>query len=187
MTTLLRSYKLVALLVTIALGVLVVACRAPSSGAGAGELALTFVTDSATAHDLLGREDLSDVLLAETPLLTTADFTGYDLATHVFTLTVAATERVAALQVPTNGRPFVVTVDDVPIYAGAFWAPYSSLSFEGVTIWVMPGWSAGALFPEDSRTFAITLGYPGSGFFTGPDPRDDPRIVDALRAAGLGD
>ena len=182
-----RRLKLVAVLVTIALCALVVACRGVSPDADAGDLALTLVVEGVTAHDLLGEEDLSDVPVAETPLLTTADFTGYDLATHVFTLTVAATERIAALEVPTNGRPFVVTVDEVPIYAGAFWAPYSSLSFDGVTIWVLPGWSAGALFPEDSRTFAITLGYPGPGFFNGPDPRADRRIVDALRAAGLVD
>ena len=183
----LKRLKLVAIITLIALGALVVACRGASSDEGEAPLALTLVAEGVTAHDLLGKEDLSDVPLAETPILTTADFIGYDIATHVFTLTVAATERIAALAVPTNGRPFVVTVDDVPIYAGAFWAPYSSLSFDGVVIMVMPGWSAGAIFPEDSRTFAITLGYPGSAFYTGADPRADRRIVGALRGAGLGD
>jgi hypothetical protein len=179
--------KLGRLLAMIALGALVVACRGASPDGDAGDLAFTLVADDVTAHDLLRTEELFDVSLAEAPILTTADFTGYDLATHAFTLTVAATERIAVLEVPTHGRPFLVTVDDVPIYAGAFWAPYSSLSFDGVVIMVLPGWSAGALFPEDSRTFALTLGYPGPDFYEGVDPRSDPRIVSALRAAGLGD
>jgi hypothetical protein len=177
------------------LGTLVAACQAPlgqvgvtpSQIAGSGALAITLTADGVTAADLLGLEDLSHVALAPEPILTTADFTAYDIATHVFTLTVAATERIAALEVPTNGRPFVVTVDEIPIYAGAFWAPYSSLSFDGVVIMMMPGWSAGALFPDGSRTYAVTLGYPGSAFYTGSDPRADRRIVDALRVAGLGD
>ena len=146
---------------------------------------ITLTGDGVTPADLLAVDDLGDVTLAAEPLLTADDLLTYDVTTHVFTLTMEAAGRVAALDVPTNGRGFVVAVEGTPVYAGAFWAPYSSLSYDGVVILILPGYSAGAGFPSESGTFRLDLGYPGSGFFRGSDPRSDPRVVDALVELGI--
>jgi hypothetical protein len=70
-----------------------------------------------------------------------------------------------------------VCVDRQPIYSGAFWVAYSSLSFDGVVIDTF-------LATQDKPVLQIALGYPGPGFFQGEDPRSDPRIVQALKEAG---
>jgi hypothetical protein len=62
-----------------------------------------------------------------------------------------------------------------PIYLGAFWPLYSSLSFDGVVIPVPL---------MDEPVIQITLGYPSPSFFAGEDPRSDPRILQALAQAG---
>jgi hypothetical protein len=76
----------------------------------------------------------------------------------------------------TDGIPFVVTVGEETVYAGALWTPLSPLSFDGVSI----------LQPMDSfgDTIQIEPSYSRSEFFTRLDPGSDPRIIRALRAAG---
>ena len=78
---------------------------------------------------------------------------------------------------PSSGVPFVMKAYEQPIYAGAFWTPLSSLSFDGVVI----------LQPLDpaGQTLYIELGYPGPDFFTSEDPRGNPRLLQALEDAGL--
>jgi len=76
-----------------------------------------------------------------------------------------------------SGVPFVIVSHGQRIYAGAFWSPASSLSFDGVVILQPADPTAGTLF--------IVLGYPGGDFFTGEDPRDDPRLREALDIAGV--
>jgi hypothetical protein len=94
-------------------------------------------------------------------------------------LTATAYRRIQELfpiPVKVNGIPFMVTVGSEPIYAGAFWTPLSSLSFDGVVI-MQP-------FSPDETVIQIALGYPGSDATTRGDPRSDPRVMEALRAAG---
>jgi hypothetical protein len=147
-------------------------------------LALYTVAEGVTPFDLLPSTDdaatmpLDEVPLQPEPLLTMSDIVSYDAATHVFTLTTQATERLAALDVPIMGPAFVLTVAGEPIYGGAFWTPLSSASYDGVVIMLMPDGSPAF------GTYRIELGYPGPGFFQGPDPRDDPRVLDALSQAG---
>ncbi len=76
------------------------------------------------------------------------------------------------------GIPFVIVSRGERIYAGAFWSMLSSQSFDGVVI-------MDPVFLTESYTIQITLGYPGSGFFTGTDPRVDARLMDALDGAGV--
>ena len=149
-----------------------------------GELAVILTADGVTAADIASKADLSGVPLAEAPLLIMDDFLGYDVASHTFTLTVEAAERMDALVVPIDGRAFVVAVEGIPIYAGAFWVPYSSMSYDGVVIGMLPGWRAGFGHAQDSRTYQLSLGYPSGEAFTGPDPRSDPRILEALSLEG---
>jgi hypothetical protein len=123
---------------------------------------------------------LSYIEVADTPLVSSADVGAYSADTHDIELTAAAYERIAALEVPVRGRSFVVCIDGRPVYAGAFWTPISSLSFDGVVI-VKP------LSPDtapDRYVVRLDLGYPGPDFFTGADPRADPAVLDALEQAG---
>lgn len=107
--------------------------------------------------------------------LSADDLVAYDPATHELALTPAAAERLAGLRPPTTGLPFVVCVGSWPIYQGAFWPGYSSLSYNGVVIDpILAG----------RGTVRIELGYPAEGLFEGEDPRADPRILQALERAG---
>lgn len=132
--------------------------------------------------------DLAALTLRQPPFLRgddiVADIIAYTPARHELALTLDALHRVQdlfAAPVPVSGVPFVVTVDRQPIYAGAFWTPLSSLSFDGVVI-LDP-----MVLPNETPAhpaIRIDLGCPGPDFFTGPDPRNDPRILAAFKAAG---
>ncbi len=124
--------------------------------------------------------DLASLELEPTPFLAQADILSYTWQTHEIELTESARQRLALLEVPvTTGVPFVVCVGSERIYPGAFWVSYSSMSYDGVIIDTLPAMAGSPLIH-------IELGYPASPeFFTGPDPRPDPRIQQALQAAGL--
>ena len=120
---------------------------------------------------------LSHLELAENPLLSTDDIISYREATHEIELTATGYDKIASLSVPVSGKAFAVCVDGQPIYAGAFWVGYSSLSFDGVVIDTL-------LASKEHPVLQIQLGYPGADFFHGADPRSDPRILQALDEAG---
>lgn len=84
-----------------------------------------------------------------------------------------------AEDLPMNGVPFVVLSYDERIYAGAFWSPASSLSFDGVTIIGQPD--------HANEPLTITLGYPTRYFYTCWDTRSDGRLMQALTNLGLMD
>ena len=138
--------------------------------------ALTLTPADVTPAAVLAMADLAAIPLENDPLLTGADFTSYDVTNHTFTLTPEAEARLITIGLPTSGRAFVVTVGEERIYTGAFWTPLSSLSYDGVTIMLLQGYGPIA----HDGIYRIELGYPGSGFFTGPDPRSDPRIIAAV-------
>lgn len=124
--------------------------------------------------------DINDLPLAEAPLLKTEDIASYDASFHAINLTDEAYQRmllVFARGMPMSGVPFVIVSNSERIYAGAFWSMASSLSFDGIAI-IEP------LDPFNSPLYLI-LGYPSSDFFTGQDPRDDARLMQALEDAGL--
>jgi hypothetical protein len=122
-------------------------------------------------------EALSHVEIADEPVISTDDIISYNKETHEIELTADAYERVQAFKIPTSGKSFVICVDRAPIYWGAFWAPYSSQSFSGVTIWVPS-------FSQQENTIKIELGYPSEAFFQGEDPRSNPEILESLEKAG---
>jgi hypothetical protein len=135
---------------------------------------------TATATPPAQNAALTDIEIAGTPLVSGADIVAYSADTHEIELTAAAYSRIVALEVPVDGRPFVVCIDRRPTYAGAFWTPASSVSFDGVII-MKP------LSPEtasDRYVIRLELGYPGLDWFTGDDPRSDPAALEALERAG---
>lgn len=134
-----------------------------------------YLTEPEISPDRLAIQ--SHLQIADEPLLTEADLVQYVWASHEMTLTAAGYEKLHALKPPTNGISFVVCVNQSPVYAGAFWPAYSSQSWDGVTI-------DPVLITADRPVVEIALGYPGSGFYQGADPRGDERIKAALEKAG---
>jgi hypothetical protein len=122
-------------------------------------------------------EALSHVEIASTPVISEKDIIAYYKDTHEILLSKDAYERVQALQSLTFGKSFVICVDKAPLYWGAFWASYSSLSFNGVIIMVP------SIF-EQENTIQIRLGYPSPNFYQGEDPRSNPEIMQSLEQAG---
>jgi len=122
-------------------------------------------------------EALGHVDLTDQPIVSAEDVITYNAQTHEIKLTDEAFERVFELEVPVQGRSFMVCVDRQSIYWGAFWTPISSISFDGVTIW-KPYSSQGPTI------ITLELGYPSSSFYGGEDPRNSPEILQSLEQAG---
>lgn len=120
---------------------------------------------------------LSHLELEKEPILSNQDILTYSSATHEIVLTPSAAERIQSLQAPTSGLAFAVCVDGQPVYAGAFWPSYSSQSYDGVAI-------DPVLVSKEHPVIQIQLGYPGSDFFQGEDPRSYPPILQVLERDG---
>jgi hypothetical protein len=149
------------------------ACR-PETGEG---FAVYLLADPVPVSNMAD-QDLSSLTLRDQPLIQQGDIRSYDWEKHRLWLTPGAIHHFQRYEVPVHGVPFVVTVDREPIYSGALFPSYSSLSYHGVAI--------DPLLPEDGQTVRIQLGYPESPeLFEGEDPRGDPRIRAVLEAAGI--
>ena len=122
-------------------------------------------------------EALSHIEATTVPIISVQDIITYNAQTHEMKLTAAAFERICRLDVPVEGKSFLVCVDKRPIYRGAFWSPVSSISFDGVTIWKPYG-------SEKSNIITLELGYPSSSFYQGEDPRNNAEIMKSLEKAG---
>jgi hypothetical protein len=136
-----------------------------------GDLAIYLLSEDISAFGL-EQIDIDQLALENEPIISSDDIVSYDKVDHIIELTQAAYARISQLQIKVDGIPFVVCVGSERIYTGGFWTPASSISFDGVVI----------MQPVDSKemTIQITLGYPSASFFTGDDPRADPRIMEAL-------
>ena len=145
---------------------------------GNGDFAIYLIGQSVSAQEML-QADLEELELEDVPILSIDDVVVYSWATHEIQLTDSAYARIGELRVPVQGIPFIVCVGRERVYGGAFWAAYSSVSFRGVVIDVLP-----PMANRPHRTLRIQLGYPESPeLFVGEDPRPDPRIMASLRAA----
>jgi hypothetical protein len=122
-------------------------------------------------------EALSHVNLTDQPIISIEDVITYNAQTHEIKLTDEAFERIYQLDVSTGGKSFIVCVNKAPIYWGAFWVLWSSMSFDGVTIWMPP------IF-EGPNVIRLELGYPSSELYTGEDPRSNPIVIESLEQAG---
>ncbi|MBN1812384.1 MAG: substrate-binding domain-containing protein [Anaerolineae bacterium] len=150
----------------------------PLRGLRPDETFAIYLVGRETSAAQLAKIALQDLELEETPILSADDVVAYVWESHEVELTPSAYERLFEFSdsVSTSGRPFVVCVGSQRVYAGAFWMPFSSQSFDGIAI---------VLIPSDGRTICIQLGYPGSpDLFMWFDPRSDPRILRSLEEAG---
>ena len=120
---------------------------------------------------------LSHADIVAKPVIAMDDIVAYNAGTHEITLTASAFDRISSLEVPGQGKSFMVCVDKKLIYSGAFWTPVSSFSFDGVTIWK-------PLSSQDSRIIKLELGYPSPSFYAGEDPRSNAEVIKSLERAG---
>jgi hypothetical protein len=120
--------------------------------------------------------DLNSVKLPTQPFIGLNDIVSFNPENYQLTLTPDALNRVIALQVGVYGKPFVVCVDRIPVYWGAFWTPASSIPFDGFAIEK----------PLNNQTNTVTIqaGYPTSSFFTGTTWVDDASIQESFQQAG---
>ena len=158
-----------------------ISCTVHSAGNHDEAFELYLLADDQAHGSVVIETTLAALKLAQTPLLTTSDLVSYERSTHTIKLTDAGYQKISDLladNFQVGGIPFVIVSGSERIYAGAFWTPLSSQSFDGVVI-------MDPVFLMEDNTLQITLGYPSIDVFTGVDPRDDPRLMDALGAAGV--
>jgi hypothetical protein len=140
--------------------------------------AIYFVGDPQITGPDLRNYAIEKLPLSEVPILTTDDLVSYDWERHGMNLTKDAYLKIQSLfaaGMPSSGVPFVVVAYEQPIYSGAFWSPFSALSFDGIAV----------MHPLDpaGQTLYFELGYPNRDNFTGEDPRSNPRLLQALEDA----
>ncbi len=153
-------------------------------------IGLTFINPGCTARGegfaiYLTQEDippakmeaLSHVQIADQPFISLKDVVYYNSQTHELKLTPSAFERISTLQVPVQGKSFLVCVNKAPMYWGAFWTPVSSISFDGVTIWKPYN-------SQEAPIVTLELGYPSANFYGGQDPRNNTEVIKSLDKAG---
>jgi hypothetical protein len=119
---------------------------------------------------------LSHIELSDQPFISVKDIITYNAQTHELKLAPNAFERISKLNVPVEGKSFLVCINKKPIYWGAFWTPISSISFDGVTIW-MP------YNTQKQNIIVIDLGYPSPSFYGGEDPRNNVKVLESLENA----
>ena len=127
-----------------------------------------------------GREDLSILRLADSPIISDAAIIAYHWSAHSITVTTNALRNLPEPSV--FGTPFVVVADGQRIYQGVFTTPYSSITmYGGATIRVWP-------FSRTDNPLQIgfdpwqAVGGPPVHFVALAEPRNDPRIERALAA-----
>jgi len=176
-----KPITLIVIGIVLVLGILVSSICITSEGEGKGEgegggggFAIYLTKQDIPPAQM---EALSHVAIAERPIITISDIITYDAQEHELRLTASAFERISQLDVPTGGKSFIVCIDERPIYWGAFWVPWSSLSFDGVTIWK-------PLSLQETHVIRLELGYPSSALYIGEDPRSNPVVIESLEQAG---
>ncbi len=123
----------------------------------------------------LSNLDIKKIKPAGKPFISINDISTYLKNTHEFVLHYEETKRLRKLKVPVSGTPFIVFVGDEPIYTGAFWNGFSSVSFKGVVIDV-------SNLVGDFPTLKLELDYPPLATKNiSFDPRPDQRIFNDLK------
>lgn len=112
------------------------------------------------------------------PLLASSEIAYYQKDRHEIGLYYTGGLKLNTKVLDLAGKPFAVFVGNEPIYAGAFWSPLSSQSYDGV--YIDP-----SDFNRDFATLKLKFGYPTNKFTTGTDPRSDKRIFKAFEDAGM--
>ncbi len=167
--------KISLLVLACLLAFLLAGCAAAAPAKPAEQFAIYLPVAQMSGLEIL-KADLSEVMLQAQPLIAADEILSYDPATHDLRLSRDGMQHLADLNVPMNGTAFVACVGKKPIFAGAVWTMLSSQSFEGVTIQV-------PIVVSDTLVHLYS-GYPSFDDPLPNDPREDPRLLQALEQAG---
>lgn len=125
--------------------------------------------------EYLRDSDPERIPLAEYKVISDDDIVDYDWPTHTIRLRHSIWFKLREPGV--HGVPFVVVADGTPVYVGAFWTGFSSVSTERPVIM----WD----YQRKANAVTIERAYPGPSFAAqGTDPRQDKRIRKALSERG---
>ena len=109
-------------------------------------------------------------------LVSSAEITAYDWASHTLILKKGVADRLSIRLIQQEQKlamPFVLALDGKTVYRGELTTGFSSQSLSGVVIVL------GEQQPDkNAKTdrLSLELGYPSKKFFQGNDPRGDERI-----------
>lgn len=145
--------------------------RAPTSS-GTADIAIHLLADDTlTAVDAYNI-DLDSLTLMEEPLLSVDEIKTYTWSDHSFSVETKAHNRLKRYEesgVSTFGLPFVVVASGERVYLGGLWPSYSSYAPPFPQIWVIP------LILKIREASGEDI----------PDVRNDSRIYEELKAAGV--
>jgi hypothetical protein len=147
--------------------------KATESSQSVKEFAIYLLRDSTVTVSAASNRPLDSLVLAPKPLITQNDLQSYTWSTHTFTVQPAIDtllKQMSVLGGKSSGVPFVVTVDNERIYLGALWWVYSSSISQVSYMYVSP------ISPHQIKHDSTS---------SKPDLRNDQRIHDALKAAGV--
>lgn len=164
------SNKVRLLIMILAVLLLVSGCNKGGANNPKHDFAIYLVKDSSTKGAM--SKNLAELSLEPVPLLTDKEIERYDWKEHTFYLKEGVSlEQKLEGQVPLSGRPFVFVVDGTRIYLGTFWNVLSSLYYPDIPT-INSIWSG----EYDNNKYAILYGLGQQ------DPRNDPRIYEALKS-----
>ncbi len=144
------------------------------------DFTIYLLADSALSAVDAAKQAIEALSLNDEPIISASDLAYYKWSTHSFTLKLLADARLrtcAKSRQSTFGIPFVVVVKDERIYLGGFWYSFSSYAPDFPTIDVTDY----VLKEEKSITLTIEKSWLGDQ----PDKRNDPRVYQALKVAGV--
>jgi hypothetical protein len=99
----------------------------------------------------------------------------YNTSSHEIILTEEGSRRIKnlSLNLPMDGKSFVLRINDKEIYRGWFWSPISSIPCSEIVIQTN----------VRDNTIQIITGYPQSNF-QGEDPRNNPTLLNYFMSIG---
>jgi hypothetical protein len=130
--------------------------------------------------DEIAGVNLKTIILSKSPVFTVDDIISYERNTHVITLTWKAYHAISWWEIKT---PFAVCLGRRPIYFGAIWSSYISVTL-GCPVILLPRMKEREPKWFTSTTIRIDIGYPTEEYFIGADPRQNAEIMKSLEKAG---
>ena len=120
----------------------------------------------------------STVRLSDVKIISYSDIISYNRKTYTFIVSDSISDHLTDFEnYPIHGTPFALTLENEIIYTGYFWAGFSSMSCDWITI--------DPIDYSGENKLIVKLGYPGLVIGdTIPDKRNDDKIIDVLLRDG---
>lgn len=117
----------------------------------------------------------STVVISDIKIIDYSDIISYSSKNYTFVVSDSISDRLNDFEYHSiHGAPFALAIDKEIIYTGYFWASYSSMGCDWITI--------DPLDISGNNELTVRLGYPGliQGDYI-PDKRNDSRLINIFR------